>query len=73
MPLEYPVFDPTLSTEYHAPTVGHEEVSVVKKLHVGETFDQPPFIGTYKVDILDIFKRRNIKPNTEKLCRRQCH
>ena len=30
-PLEEPVFDSTVSTEYHAPTVGPEEVSVVKK------------------------------------------
>ena len=71
--LEEPVFDSTVSTEYHALTVGSEEVSVVKKRNFRETFDRPPFIGTYKVDILDRFKKRKIDPKTKKLCSRQCH
>ena len=51
-----------MNTEYHAPTVGTEEVSVFKKSNFGETFDWPPFIGKYKVDILDRFKRSKIDP-----------
>ena len=37
---------------------------MVKKCNFGKTFDQPPCIGTYKVDILDRFKRRKIDPKT---------
>ena len=37
---------------------------MVKKRNFGETFDRPPFIGTYKVDILDRFKIRKIDPKT---------
>ena len=51
-----------MNTEYHAPTVGPEEVSEVKKSNYGETFYRPPFIGTHRVDILDRFKRRKIDP-----------
>ena len=65
-PLEELVFDPTLITEYHAPTVGPEEVSVVKNSNFGETFDRPPFIGIYKVYIIDRFKRKEDIPKDRK-------
>ena len=41
---------------------------MVKKRNFGETFDQPTFIGTYIVDIIDRFKRMKIDPTTKKLC-----
>ena len=40
---------------------------MVKKRNFGEKIDRPPFIGTYKVDILDRFKRRKIDPKTKKV------
>ena len=66
-PLEEPVFYPTVSTESHAQTVGPEEVLLVRKRNFGETFDRPPFIGIYKVDILYIFKISKIDPKTKKV------
>ena len=40
---------------------------MVKKINFGEKNYRPPFIGTYKVDILDIFMRRKIDPKTKKI------
>ena len=38
---------------------------MVKKRNFEETFDLPTFIGTYKVYMLDRFKRRKIDPTTK--------
>ena len=67
VPMEEPIFDPTESTEYHAPTEGADEVSVVKKRNFSETFDRQPFIAYHNVDILDRYKRRKLHPQTKKI------
>ena len=66
VPNEEPVSDPSEGTDFHAPTVRAEEVSVVKKCNYSATFDRQPFIAHRNVDIVDRFKRRKLDPQTKK-------
>ena len=45
--------DPATSTNFHAPTVGNDKVTVVKKRNYAHVFDRAPFVGTIEVDKLD--------------------
>ena len=67
VPNEEAVSDPSEGTDFHAPTVGAEEVPVVKKRNFSATFDRQPFIAHRNVDIVDRFKRRKLDPQTKKV------
>ena len=58
VPLEEPIKDPTLVTQFHQPT--SENVPVVEKRNYSQTFDRAPFVGVAKVDKIDRFKKRKI-------------
>ena len=63
--------DPNHNTQFHAPTVGEEEVPVVKKMNYPHVFDRAPFVGTIGVDKVDRYKRRRIDPITKEIIREQ--
>ena len=58
--------DPTTRTNFHAPTVGNDKVTVVKKRNYAHVFDRAPFVGTIEVDKLDRYKQRQVNPVTKK-------
>ena len=57
-PLEEPIKDPTVGTQFHQPT--SDDVPVVEKINYSQTFDRAPFIGVSKVYKIDRFKKRKI-------------
>ena len=67
VPNKESVSDPSEGTDFHAPTVGAEEVPIVKKRNFSATFDRQPFIAHRNVDIVDRFKRRKLDPQTKKV------
>ena len=50
-PLEEPIKDPTVGTQFHHPT--SDDVTVVEKKNYSQKFDWAPFIGVAKVDKID--------------------
>ena len=52
-PLEEPIKDPTVGTQFHQPT--SDDVPVVEKRNYSQTFGRSPFVGVSKVDKIDIF------------------
>ena len=63
-PLEEPIKDPTVGTQFHQPT--SDDVPVVEKRNYSQTFDQEPFVGVAKLDKIDRFKKRKIYQATGK-------
>ena len=63
-PLEEPIKDPTVGTQFHQPTSDY--VPVVEKRNYSQTFDQALFVGVDKVDKIDRFKKRKIDQATGK-------
>ena len=54
-PEDTEVEDPTHSTQFHAPTVGGEEVQVVKKRNYPHVFDRAPFlVPLVLINLIDI-------------------
>ena len=60
------IYDPTTSTNFHAPTVGNDKVTVVKKIKYAHVFDGAPFVGTIEVDKIDSYNRRQVNLVTKK-------
>ena len=63
-PLEEPIKDPTVGTQFHQPT--SDDVTVVEKRNYSQTFDRASFVGVAKVDKIDRFKKRKIDRATGK-------
>ena len=63
-PLEEPIKDPKVGTQFHQPTMN--DVPVAEKKNYSQTFDRAPFIGVAKVDKIDRFKKRKIYRATGK-------
>ena len=63
-PLEEPIKDPKVGTQFHQPT--SDDVPVAKKRNYSQKFDRSPFIGVDKVDNIDRFKKRKIDQATGK-------
>ena len=61
-PLEEPIKDPTVGTQFHQPT--NDDIPVVEKRNYSQTFDRAPFIGVAKVDKIDRFKKIKIDQAT---------
>ena len=57
-PLEEPIKDPTVGTQFHQPT--SDDVPVVEKRNYSQTFDRAPFVGVEKLDNIDRSKKRKI-------------
>ena len=63
-PLEEPIKDPKVGTQFHQPT--SDAVPVVETRNYSQTFDRAPFVGVAKLDKIDRFKKRKIDRATEK-------
>ena len=63
-PLEEPIKDPTVGTQFHWPTSA--DVPVVEKRNYSQTFDRAPFVGVVKVDKIDRFNKSKIDQVTGK-------
>ena len=63
-PLEEPIKDPTVGTQFHQPA--SDDVPVVDKRNYSETFDRAPFVGVAKVDKIDRSKKSKIDRATGK-------
>ena len=63
-PLEEPIKDPTVGTQFHQPTSAY--VPVVERRNYSQTFDQAPFVGVVKVDKIDRFNKSKIDQVTGK-------
>ena len=63
-PLEEPIKDPKVGTQFHQPT--SDDVPVVEKRNYSQKFDRVPFVGVAKVDKIDRFKKMKIDRATGK-------
>ena len=70
-PNQEPASEPPEGIGFHAPTVGTEEVPIVKNHDFSITFDRQPLIAHRNVGIVDRLKRRKTDPRSKKLCRRK--
>ena len=63
-PLEEPIKDATVVTQFHQPTSNY--VPVIEKRNYSKTFDLAPFVGVAKLDKIDKFKKRKLDRATGK-------
>ena len=63
-PLEEPIKDPTLGTQFHK--TKRDDAPVVEKSNYSQKFDRAPFVGVSRVDNIDRFKKRKIDRATGK-------